>query len=145
MPQQRILLDLAFLSAYACLFCTNSPKEQLVHLLWLTEANVAARLQRLPALPAVTYFLRQNRAPSSLSNTSSNSPPNSAACRAATVAGELERDAKNFAILDPESVDFNEFSSSQVDEPPIRPHFLRPTRPISVTYFLMVPFLNARY
>ena len=27
-------------------------------------------------------------------------------------------------------------------EPPIRPHFLRPTRTISVTYFLMVPFLT---
>ena len=29
-------------------------------------------------------------------------------------------------------------------DPPIRPHFLRPTRPISVTYFLIMPFLNAR-
>lgn len=29
-------------------------------------------------------------------------------------------------------------------KPPIRPHFLRAARPISVTYFLMVPFLNAR-
>ena len=80
----------------------------------------------------MTYFLRQNRAPSSFlnPNLSSNTIRRRSAAAAAAIGAARRPQAKilasggwkdeeraageNFAILDPESVDFNEFSRSQV-------------------------------
>ena len=107
-------------------FSTRSRSLNGLYHLFCPRRYSQPRAFRNQRIAAVTYFLRQNRVPSSFLNPNLRSaaapPPLPPSVRPAgrrrrfwrAEVGRRSAAGENFAILDPESVDFNEFSVGAV-------------------------------